>query len=144
MLTASDALKRNSFQLFTYGNPGWCCRPFSPSPPPPTSLLVRSEWSSAKPHCRAAPVKIPYAPDCRRCGMPGMFSAGRRIAYDSPLSLNQLVYLCERLFTRLSTFDIDRSTRTVMGESLDCVAPYVVDFVDDTFQPWPEIPLPDT
>jgi hypothetical protein len=90
------------------------------------------------------PVKVPYAPDCRRCGMPGMVSAGRRNAYDSHLFLTQLAYLCERLFTRLSTFDIDRSTRTVMGESLDCVAPYVVVFVDDTFQPWPEIPLPDT
>jgi hypothetical protein len=76
--------------------------------------------------------------------MPGMVSAGRRDAYDSHLFLNQLVYLCERLLTRVSTFDFDGSTRTVMGESLDCVAPYVVDFVADTLQPWPEIPLPDT
>jgi hypothetical protein len=83
------------------------------------------------------PVKVPYAPDCRRCGMPGMVSAGRRNAYDSHLFLNQLVYRCERFFTRLST-------QIVMSESLDCVTPYVVDFVADTFQPWPEIPLPDT
>jgi hypothetical protein len=90
------------------------------------------------------PVKVPYAPDCRRCGMPGMVSAGRRNAYDSHLFLTQLAYLCERLFTRLSTFDIDHSTQIVMSESLDCVTPYVVDFVADTLQPWPEIPLPDT
>ena len=76
--------------------------------------------------------------------MPGMVSAGRRNAYDSHLFLTQLAYLCERLFTRLSTFDIDRSTRTVVSKSLDCVAPYEVDFVDETLQPWPEIPLPDT
>jgi hypothetical protein len=44
----------------------------------------------------------------------------------------------------VSTFDIDRSTRTVMAESVDCVAPYLVVFVDDTLQPWPEVPLPDT
>jgi hypothetical protein len=45
------------------------------------------------------------------------------------------VYLCERRFTRLSTFDIDRSTRTVMSESLDCVAQYMVNFVADTLHP---------
>jgi hypothetical protein len=42
--TASDALKRNSFQLFDCRHPGRCFRPFSPSPPPlsPIAFAVRS------------------------------------------------------------------------------------------------------
>jgi hypothetical protein len=40
-----------------------------------------------------------------------MVSAERRNAYVSHLFLNQRVHLRERLFTRVSTFDIDRSTR---------------------------------
>jgi len=62
-----------------------------------------------------------YGPDCRRCGMPAMESQGRLSPLLTTKFLNALVEFSCQVYLRLSTFDVDVSTRTMMSESLDCV-----------------------
>ncbi len=66
------------------------------------------------------------APECRRCATPDMVSTGNRTAWETN---NYLAYLCalfDRMFTWLSTFDLDPAPFPQSHESYDCAAHAVV------------------
>ncbi len=56
-----------------------------------------------------------------------MKSVGRRSRHATQGLLSHLSYLFDLIFTFVSTFDVDRSTRTIVSESFDCVGPSTED-----------------
>ena len=80
-------------------------------------------------------------PECRHCGVPDMVSTGNRTAYETDEYLAYLCVLFDRMFTWLSTFDIDRPTLRRENESYNCMTESVVITCVTTED---ILPLPDT
>ena len=96
---------------------------------PATTLQLdfASEDATLSPVMKELFVDAPHQPDCRRCAMPQMKSVGRRSRHATQGLLSHLGYLFDLLFTFVSTFDVDLSTRAIVSESFDCVGPSMDD-----------------
>lgn len=71
-------------------------------------------------------------PTCARCDMPGMVSVGNRTAEQTASHLRQLCLLFDRMFTWVTTIDLDRPTRSQKSDSFVCFADGVVISCDST------------
>ena len=73
-------------------------------------------------------------PPCGHCGMPAMIAQGNRTAEQTDLYVGHLCAFFNRIFTWLTTMDIDRSTRSARSETCACVPAALVISCDSTWQ----------
>ena len=89
-----------------------------------------------------APTREPYAPDCRRCAMPGMQSLGRMTVQATNWFVAGLLAFHRQVFTQLSTLDDCHTYFPLMDVSLDGL-PAMEDPIEVQFGPLCEGLIPD-